>query len=456
MRYIDSGSRDPAQALGTWLNAELTANVAELRIQTGFFSGDALAPFGTTFAALSAAGGLANVVIGSNDGGTLRPHLDELVAAMGVPRANARLGVVYYASAYYHPKTIHLRRSDGSQAAYVGSANVTLPGIGAKHVEAGVLFDTLQGDPSVLLDSIAAATDAWFGEDRAGLEIVTGPQDVQRLLDEGVIRTVAPPRPPRPAAQGGQPPQRPSLAPLVTFVKAAAPAPQAQPPVEAAAALAPGPVAWTPLPSEQRTPPYPPHIFFAPGATEPTRGTDALTGLTLGDATGLIIKLSRDNDRHWRLAPGTANITIPVSTTTTLRFGVYGERDRPRAEFDLAIRYVDDASTVLAPVARTGIMSFGFTPGDTGHQDLRLVLPRPPIAELRDKLIAQGAHLPEAGDLAILEWPTPEAPSFRMTVTDPTSELGGTIRGIWQQASVDGQLASRGASWLPAGVAPLW
>jgi len=446
VRYIDSGSRDPAEAVGTWLNQELGDEIAELRIQSGFFSSDALAPFRATLTLLADHQRLARVVVGSNDGGTLRSHLDDLVAAMHIPRAGAQLGVVYYGGAYFHPKTFHFRRTDGSQAAYVGSANFTLPGIGARHVEAGIIFDTRQGDSVDLLGSVAAATDAWFTTPRPGLERVEGADDVQRLLDDGIIRTVAPPRPPRPPAQGGQPAQRPTLAPLVAFN---------QPPPEPAPAPAPI-VAWQPLPSVQQTPPYPPYVLFAPDAAAPTQGIEALTGTSLGDAVGLIIKLNRDNDRHWRAAPGTANISIPISTAATLRFGIYGERHRPRAEFDLEIRYAGNGLTLHAPADRTGIMSYGYTPGDTGHQDLRLVLPRAPIADLRQQLLVRGIHVPEAGDLALLEWPTQEAPVFRLTVTDPPSDLAATIRAIWQQSAADGQLVSRGACWLPVGVSPLW
>ncbi len=53
MRYIDSGTRDPHHALGHWLNAELSGNIIGLRIQSGFYSGEAFAPFRQSFASLS-------------------------------------------------------------------------------------------------------------------------------------------------------------------------------------------------------------------------------------------------------------------------------------------------------------------------------------------------------------------------------------------------------------------
>jgi len=448
LRYIDSGARDPDQAVATWLAAELQPDVTEIRIQSGFYSREALPAFLGPFAALAAANALVRVVVGSNDGGTLASHLDELVGALHLPRAGGQLGVVYFGGAFFHPKTYHLRRADGSQAAYVGSANLTLLGL-VRHIEAGIILDSRQGDPGNLLDEIAAATDSWFDPGRSGVEIVNGLADVHRLLREGIVRATPVPRAPRPSGPGGQVPQRPGLAPLAVIN------PPAVPVVIPAALPAGGPV-WTALPTEQRTPPYPPYVWFAQGATGPTTGADALTGTGLGDATGLILRLSRDNDRHWRGAPGTANVSIPVSTASTLRFGVYGQRSRPRAEFDLLIRYVGDGVDLRAPIDETGIMSWGFTPGDTGHADLRLVIPRAPIVDLRGRLIARGAILPEAGDFALLEWPTPNAPSFRLTFADTASALGGAIRTTWQTAAADGQLASRGACWLPVGVSPPW
>lgn len=451
MRYIDSGARDPAQALGTWLNAQLGAAVVEVRIQSGFYSSDALAPFRPVFATLAAGDRVVSVVVGSNDGGTLRSHLDDLVAAVGVPRSNGRLGVVYFGGAYFHPKAYHIRRADGSQAAYVGSANFTLSGIGAKHVEAGVIVDTREGDPEPLLTQIAEATDAWFVGAPAGFDRIQGPADVQRLYEEGIVRAAPPPRPPRPLGLGGLPPQRPTLAPLVVFTL-----PKPAPSQAAASATSEQSPAWTPLPTVQQTPPYPPHIFFAPYATTPTRDADALTGLGLGDAIGLVLRLSRDSDRHWRQASGTSNISVPVSTAATLRFGVFGERKRPRAEFDFMVRYIDDQVTLAGPLGRVGVMSFGFSPGDNGHADLRLALPKSPIEAVRAQLVAQGLRLPQSQDYAALEWPTPVSPAFRLTVTNPASSIGKAMADVWNRAAASETLASRGAAWLPLGLAPPW
>lgn len=444
MRYIDSGTREPDHALGTWFSQELAENIIGVRIQSGFYSSEALAPFRQNFTNLSANGHSVRIVLGSNDGETLASHLEELVAALELPKVNAQLGIVYYQNAYFHPKTYHFQRADGSQAAYVGSANFTLPGVSARHVEAGIILDSREGDAPQVLDQIAQATDRWFDNPAVGFERVESIQDVELLLASGIIRANPLPRPPRPAGPGGQPPQRPRLNPLVVLNNQ--PVPQAIEPV----------VQWHALPTIQRTPPYPPYIFFAPDAEGPTVGPDALTNNGLGDAVGLIIKLNRDNDRHWRGAAGTANVSIPVSTATTIRFGIYGDRNRPRAEFDFLIRYVSDDLAIPGEPSSTGLMSFGFTPGDTGHGDLRLVVPAPPVRAMRQALQAQNRAVPLAEDLALLEWPTPTTPAFRMTFVDQQSALGVATRQIWNQAALNDQLASRGACWLPADLSPAW
>jgi hypothetical protein len=140
LRYIDSGNRHPSQALGSWLQTELTPHVTELRWQSGFFSADGLRPFAGTLQRLATANLPVHVLIGSNDGDTLQADVAQLVGLVGLPRARAQIGIVSYAGAFYHPKTYHLKRDDGSQAAYVGSANLSLAGITSLHVEAGIIL----------------------------------------------------------------------------------------------------------------------------------------------------------------------------------------------------------------------------------------------------------------------------------------------------------------------------
>lgn len=221
MRYIDSGSRDPKEALGTWLGGELlgSASPSALRVQTGFFGSDSLGYFEDALAALSQSGGHTRFLVGSNDGQTPRAAVANLLAVAGQPRSGLRIGVVSFQSGYFHPKVFHIQRADGSSTAYVGSANLTGPGTTSLHVEAGLIVDTNAGDSTAVLDSIAYAVDEWFTSSRQGLYEVADDADLGPLVTAGVLGVVPPPRPARstqPAKSGDTVIPRPhSLKPLV-------------------------------------------------------------------------------------------------------------------------------------------------------------------------------------------------------------------------------------------------
>ena len=309
MRYIDSGYRDPSQALGTWLAEVLRPEIAEVRWQSGFFSGDSLAILQATERYLSENERTVNALIGSNDRCTSRQDVDRLVSLIGVPRERAQLGVVSYEGGYYHPKTFHVRRDDGSQAAYVGSANLTGSGVASLHIEAGVIVDTREGDQSALLDAMASAVDSWFEVDPPGLYRVTTPADVGRLVNEGILAEQAPQR-----TRTGVPGRteagtaRSRLRPLIRLPRLRI---LNEPEFELIEPIVlPGIL----LPSAPRGG-FPDYLLFAPGQETPTEGITALSGASLpGGAMGLIIRLSLDTARHFAGKPGTANLSIPVAT----------------------------------------------------------------------------------------------------------------------------------------------
>lgn len=469
LRYIDSGTRNPSEALGHWVASQVVAEVRELRWQTGFFSADGLPAFLPVLSALAAADLPVSALIGSNDCETLQAHALTLVSVIGLPRSNARLGIVSYSGSFFHPKVYHFRRNDGSQTAYVGSANLTLQGVTGFHIEAGLLLDTRDGDPPSVLDSIAQAIDGWFSTSRTGLEIVSSSSDVTRLTSAGVL--AAAPQPRSPASTGGgaagTASNRPRLQPLLRFPpmpSGGATPPGVAPAGAASAPAAPTGPAATPLrttaalASVPQSPPYPPYVLFAPGSTSPTRGRAALSGANLpGGYAGLVLRLNRDSARHWRGGTGTANISIPVPTVGTLRFGIYnGKYVRPRAEFDLQMRYLSGSTSLLAPAAETNIMVYGFAPGETGHGDVRMVVPKPPAANIGAQAASAALPPPNDGDCALLEWPTSADPTLKLTLLDPRSALFAQAQSLWTNASVANQLVGQGACWLPPGVSPVW
>lgn len=193
MRYIDSGSRDPKFALGKWLADILQnpAKISELRWQSGFFGATGLGLFVPTLQALAANKGLVNVLVGSNDGQTSEVDLAVLLELVGAPRANLNVGIVKFGNAYFHPKTFHIVRDDGSSTAYSGSANLTHSGVSSLHVEAGIVLDTRDGDDRAVLKDMADAIDSWFATKPAGLYPVSTHSDVKALVGARIVGSPA-------------------------------------------------------------------------------------------------------------------------------------------------------------------------------------------------------------------------------------------------------------------------
>ncbi|MDE0623434.1 MAG: phospholipase D family protein [Bryobacterales bacterium] len=196
MRYIDNGIGDPREnALFPWLRAILTTDVVGIQWQSGYFEASVLGVFLPAFRRLADENLDAIVLVGSNDGATQSSAVSQLVDALGLPRPNARLGVVSYADGFYHPKTIHLRYRSGRQVAYVGSANMTSRGIDGRNVEAGVILDTDEGDPVSLLGQVRQTAGDWFVSRPSGLFEVGSHDDVSRLEAQGILAKDPSPQP---------------------------------------------------------------------------------------------------------------------------------------------------------------------------------------------------------------------------------------------------------------------
>jgi hypothetical protein len=200
MRYVDTGSRDPDQALGTWLGEVIFSSsieVTALRIQTGFFGSGVLGYFEDLLDDLAVADLPTRFLIGSNDGQTPKGAIDDLLAVAGTPRTNLGIGVVSFVAGYFHSKVVHFEREDGSAAAYVGSANLTPSGVGSLHVEAGMILDTASGDAEAVLDGIAVAVDDWFTQRPDGFYPVATPADLDELMQAKILGSPAPAKPKR-------------------------------------------------------------------------------------------------------------------------------------------------------------------------------------------------------------------------------------------------------------------
>lgn len=451
MRYVDTGSRNPTQALGAWLQAELASDIVELRWQSGFFTAGGLGLLAPTLQRLTANNQTIKAVIGSNNGVTFRDHVIQLLEFLGVPRPQAYLGVVSYSNAFFHPKTYHMRRLDGSQCAYVGSANFTEDGVASLHVEAGLILDTRDGDAETVLDQIAAATDAWFTTDRDGFCQITGPETIDWLVTEGVLALIPLPSVSEGTGVGGgsRLGTRPTLQRLIGLPRL--------------------PTGRTPRTGEVQTPAlpgnicvsrsgFPDYLLFAPNATSPTRGSQALSGSLLpSGAVGLVIRLGSANLRHFGGGGGTADIGLPIASVQTLRFGFYHRTvDRGRAEIDLALRYQGASSTIVLPPTTTNVMTYGYAPEETSHENIRMVVPRREVRTLGEQLRQAGLPVPSEGDVALLEWPVSARPEFRLTFLERGSPLFRLAQSLFEDAATADQLVGQGACWLPPGVAPPW
>jgi len=219
VRYIDSGSRDPTETLGYWMSTLVEPDeTSHVRWQTGFFGIDGIGLLVPMLQELGRTGGGVTALIGSNDGVTQGSDILRLLELAGPARENLKVGVVSFGNALFHPKTLHVTRSDGSMTAYVGSANLTQSGV-ALHVEAGILMDTRDGDRVDDLEHVADAIDWWFEDNQAGFYGVRDEADIIELTDARVLGV--PRRPPvRPGgpARGsrrGSPPT--NLKPLVSI-----------------------------------------------------------------------------------------------------------------------------------------------------------------------------------------------------------------------------------------------
>jgi len=219
LRYLDSSDRATASALGHWLNLEVPTEQAYLRIKTGYFTINGLGALKAPIDHLVQSDLPIRLAVGANEKATVKADIDAAYNLIGCPRPNAELCVISCVGGLFHPKVIHLTRTDGSQLAYVGSANVTPAGVNGTNIEAGFLLDTRDGDQTAVLDQIAASIDEWFHGAKTGVTLISGPASTQQLVNDGILAVASqPPGAGTNGASGGpQPPVRMKLKPLVSF-----------------------------------------------------------------------------------------------------------------------------------------------------------------------------------------------------------------------------------------------
>lgn len=200
-KYLDTGRGAPDQCLGAWLEREVRLGIRAFRAQLGFFSYGALESFAPTLRTAGQNGAPVRLVIGSNNGSLTQVDLARTWSIFdGLP--DAKLTVVAYSNAMFHPKVIHVLRADNSQTAIVGSGNLTDRGL-AWNVEASISLDSNDGDAPNVLDQISAAIDRWHTSNDDGVYLISSADDVRRLTAATLIDVPQPELPalPEPTAQ---------------------------------------------------------------------------------------------------------------------------------------------------------------------------------------------------------------------------------------------------------------
>ena len=190
MEYLNGTIRSSANTVAYQLAQEIPSEQTHLRIQTGYFTLNGLGSLKSVIDHLVLIDLPITIALGANEKATIQSDVDALYALIGCPRIKARLSVISCTGGLFHPKVVHLTRNDGSQLAYVGSANVTPSGFNGQNIEAGILLDSRTGDPAAILNEIAASIDSWFSNVMTGVTQIVGIATTQQLVTDGILGIV--------------------------------------------------------------------------------------------------------------------------------------------------------------------------------------------------------------------------------------------------------------------------
>jgi hypothetical protein len=66
------------------------------------------------------------------------------------------------------------------------------------------------------------------------------------------------------------------------------------------------------------------------------------------------------------------------------------------------MRYLGENDAFVRDPVETNVMAYGFAPGESGHGDIRMLVPAA-VKELRDEVNRAGLPIPAEGDVALLQ-----------------------------------------------------
>jgi hypothetical protein len=190
-RYVDSSSNQPDETLGYWLEQTLSNDPTGLWVQTGYFGYEALAIHQSIIDCMVRKGCPIHFVLGANQRTLSALDVKRLLSLIH-PSTNHTITVVGFGNALFHPKSYVVRSSDGSLNAYVGSANLTGPGLGI-NVEAGIQLSTCEGDACEAIAPIIARIEAWHNLVADGIFKICNEADIDDLVSANIL-CIFPPR----------------------------------------------------------------------------------------------------------------------------------------------------------------------------------------------------------------------------------------------------------------------
>jgi len=190
--YLDTGSGEPNQCVGHWLDENLVAGIQGFRGQFGYFRFTALTPYAGFLRDAATIGHPVHIVLGSNGGSLAAEDIQRVLRVVAGPAA--AVTVVAFMGAEFHPKTIHITRADGTNASLVGSSNFTENGLG-RNVEASIVLDELLNDDPATIRRVAECVERWRDLAAPGVFQIETDADIQSLTDAGIINLPQPAKP---------------------------------------------------------------------------------------------------------------------------------------------------------------------------------------------------------------------------------------------------------------------
>jgi hypothetical protein len=202
IHYHDTGA-DEDVCPAMWFDRNFVAGISAFRGQFGFFRFGAIAKYAPALRDLVGRGGTIRLALGSNATDPLTVADVRPLVELFAGSRDARLTIVSFGNALFHPKVAHIVRANGTSTGIVGSANFTVQALGT-HVEAWIELEGGHATTAGVLARAAAAIDRWSVATANGVFQMRAEADITALLADGIILERALPRyRPRPPQEPG-------------------------------------------------------------------------------------------------------------------------------------------------------------------------------------------------------------------------------------------------------------